>query len=188
MRAEKYKKSYLDYAREAMNSRLIIAALIAVCGLLAWTNMQAEQPAVVLQPWTLTETARVAQDNAEPVYYEAWGLALATLVGNINADSIDTVVSSIVPILHPDIRREYQASMRGEAEEMGNNNIDISFVPQVTEFQRRSDGATVFVKGTQTQQTRISDPISRPYVYEFYMQIQDFRIVIRDIKSYEANE
>ena len=180
MLASEYKRAFSRYITETKSHRVANTIFAVAFVIMGYNLSQAEKPSVILQPWTLTTEAKISQTTADSLYYEAWGLALATLLGNIHPDNVDFTIDAIVPLIVPDQRRTITQAMRAEVETLKKNNIQVSFKPQA----RSVKGNVVTVSGTQVRTTGISDAIPQPYVYEFTLSIQDYMLVIEWLEGY----
>lgn len=190
MNFDSFKKSFSELKSETSTYKKLCAGLIAanvVLGVFLFNK----QTTVVLQPWTLTTTAQLEKSYASREYKEAWGLALAELLGNITPENVDFVVERLKPLLAPDIYNDTVRNAEEQALMLKEDRVTSSFIPRTVEYEPSSK--KVFVKGRKLVQgaATFSDDLDgkgekSEVTYEFEIEISNYMPVIRSIEVYSG--
>ena len=90
MNLQRYFSTFQGLKTENRLNRAVTALLVvAVAGEAFYI---ANRPQIVtIQPWTLASDAQITKSDASQSYIEAWGLALAELLGNVQPGSVDFI-------------------------------------------------------------------------------------------------
>ena len=87
MQISKYLSTFHGLKMEGYFNRMVTTLLLLL--VLFLVAVLATRPTIVtIQPWTLAEDAQVTRDDASRSYLEAWGFALAELVGNVTPGNV----------------------------------------------------------------------------------------------------
>lgn len=102
MDLKRYLSTFHGLKTEAYFSRMVTTFLLCLCFFLV--AVLATRPTIVtIQPWTLAEDAQVTRDDASRSYIEAWGFALAELIGNVSPGNVTFIGDRLKPLLDPKI-------------------------------------------------------------------------------------
>ena len=101
-----WKQHYCSLKTEAGLSHIALAGSGLALAVLAFMALNQEK-IVVIQPWTLQRAGWVGQDSASQSYKEAWGLALAQMLGNVNAGNLKFISERLGPLLPLEIYQDY---------------------------------------------------------------------------------
>lgn len=124
---------------------MVILGLLGLC--LGETAMLAVRPTVVtIKPWTLSQDAQITERSASQSYIEAWGLALAELLGNVTPSTADFIATRLGPLLDPSIYHEVIDAVQANAEELRNDRVSMRFALRRVTFEKST--GKVFVTGT----------------------------------------
>lgn len=82
MNINNFKESWTGLQSESKFYKRLCLGLVGA-NILLGCFLFTKETIVVLEPWTLTQTAQLEQKKATRNYKEAWGLAVAELMGNI---------------------------------------------------------------------------------------------------------
>lgn len=189
MNLDSFKKSFSELRTETSTYKKLCYGLIAanlVIGVFLFTK----ETTVVVQPWTLTATAQLEKSSANREYKEAWGLALAELLGNITPENVDFVVERLKPLLAPDIYNNTVRNAEEQAIMLKEDRITQSFVPRTVEYEPST--GKVFVKGrsfvtgaSSYSSEREEDSGEKSEVtYEFEIQIANYMPIVKSIEVY----
>ena len=94
MQFGQYKKSFSSLQLENNFFRILTLGLLTLVLILVVALLN-KKTIVTLQPWTLARDAQVTETQASNSYMEAWGLALAQLIGNVTPGNVDFVGEQI---------------------------------------------------------------------------------------------
>ena len=99
------KKSWSGLQEETKAYKKLCVGLIAA-NIILGCFLFTKETTVVMQPWTLTQTAQLENKAASRSYKEAWALAIAEMLGNLTPNNVDFVVDRLRPLLDPSIYNE----------------------------------------------------------------------------------
>lgn len=188
MNFETFKKSFSELRTETSTYKKLCAGLIAA-NLVMGVFLFNKETTVVVQPWTLTTTAQLEKNSSNREYKEAWGLALAELLGNLTPDNVDFVVERLKPLLAPDIYNETVRNAEEQAIMLKEDRITQSFIPRTVEYEPSSK--KVFVRGRQfvTGAASYGDKDEEKgqkneVTYEFRIDIANYMPIVKSIEVY----
>lgn len=175
------------------NAVLLIAVLflslaLMVTSILAFFNRER----VVLVPPRLDDKMLVAWNNAGAEYFKAFGLFVATLLGNITPANSKFVADQLSVFIEPKLYAPIRTQVLAYADDprFARAASFNYFSPNKVVWEPST--AKVFVMGTITMSS-FNPQISGPYeyrtvVYEFKFMMNDGRPLIVDFNSYPGNE
>lgn len=156
-------------------------ALTVLC--LTFALMSREE-VVVLVPPELTTEMRVASDQADMDYTKAWGLHIATLIGNITPGNGGFIKASIYPLLAPDIHDDVTSIIERQLDQLERDRVALRFEPRRV-IQK---GARVFISGYGVTSAIGGEEKSRTKrTYEIELEIERHRPVILHMRTYQGD-
>lgn len=183
MRIQEYLKTWTGLQNEAYWSRIIQVCLVIIVFLLVFLVFS-KNTTVVMQPFTLTEEAWVTKDRASQSYKEAWGLAIAQLIGNVTPGSVDFVKERLGPLLSPTIYQEVIEVVSMQAQQIKNDRISMRFEPRSVDYEEKTDKVFVtgysFMKGISVSATEEREERT----YEFIVKVSNYAPVFESINTY----
>lgn len=183
MNLQKYFQNYASLKDQTRFGRvaLVVVSLIAL-GELALVAMRPTVVTVV--PWTLTREAQITQASASQSYIEAWGLALAELLGNVTPSSANFVADRLKPLLSPDIYSSVMDAVHAGAQRLTEDRISVRFEPRQVKFERST--GKVFVSGFSFTRagTSMDTEVREQRTFEFILKIDHYAPVVTHINSY----
>ena len=185
MNFKKYLETFQGLKAENRWNRVVILGLLGLC--LGETAMLAVRPTVVtIKPWTLSQDAQITERSASQSYIEAWGLALAELLGNVTPSTADFIATRLGPLLDPSIYHEVIDAVQANAEELRNDRVSMRFEPRRVTFEKST--GKVFVTGTSyvRQGMSLESEKAMQRTYEFVIRISNYAPVITYIDTYQG--
>lgn len=177
-----WKQHYRSLKTEAGLSRIALAGSGLALAVLAFMALNQEK-IVVIQPWTLQRAGWVGQDSASQSYKEAWGLALAQMLGNVNAGNLKFISERLGPLLPLEIYQDYMTTLTAQASQLEENRITTRFEPSRIVYEKSSD--KVFVYGKYyTKSPGIREQKSER-TYEFVIGMDAYLPQVMSIDTYE---
>jgi conjugal transfer pilus assembly protein TraE len=161
---------------------LFIAALLVIVFVLG-SLLFRKETIVTIQPFTLTDEAWVAKDNASTGYKESWGFALAQLLGNVTPASVDFIKQRIEGLLSPAIYSDVINILEVQARQIKRDGVTMRFEPRFVEYEPESN--KVFVYGYSYTKGLSNDIEKRDErTYEFKIQVSNYLPVINYVNTY----
>lgn len=177
-----WKQHYRSLKTEAGLSRIALAGSGLALAVLAFMALNQEK-IVVIQPWTMQRAGWVGQDSASQSYKEAWGLALAQMLGNVNAGNLKFISDRLGPLLPLETYQDYMTTLTAQAVQLEENRITTRFEPSRIVYEKSSD--KVFVYGKYyTKSPGIKEQKSER-TYEFVIGMDAYLPQVLSIDTYE---
>ncbi len=181
-----FRSTFHGMKIETYFSRIITCALLALVFFL--TVVLASRPAIVtIQPWTLSEDAQVTRDDASRSYIEAWGFALAELVGNATPGNVRFISDRLKPLLDPKIYHATLEGLEANARSLVEERITMRFEPRRVPFEKSTGKVYVFGHSFLRQGTSFEQEKREPRTYEFTIRIANYAPLITRIDTYEGS-
>lgn len=182
MNFKEYLKSWEGTKRENSVSRITILVMAAVIGILVFSLIN-KRTIITVQPYTLTQEAWIKKSDASKSYKEAWGFALADLLGNVTPTTVNFIEERISPLLSPRVYNEVIEALHTQAEKIRVDRVVMRFEPRAVFFDERRN--RVFVQGQSFMSGSSSErPIRTPRTYEFQIEINNYAPSITYIATY----
>ncbi len=175
-----------DWSATRSQNRWLFPAvgLLALTVLLQTFAMMSREEVVVLVPPELTTEMRVASDQADLDYTKAWGLHIATLVGNITPGNGGFIKASIYPLLSPEVHDDVTTIIERQLDQLDRDRVALRFEPRRV-FQK---GDRVFVSGYGVTSAVGGEEKSRTKrTYEIELEIKRHRPVILYMRTYQGD-
>jgi len=166
---------------EARWLRWFVFCLLGVNIMLAIGVFQT-RTVVTIQPPGLDKEAQIAKNDANAAYKKAWGLFVANLLGNVKPGNADFVISTLTPLLAPDLYRSVVDSIQNQAVQIDRERVAASFTAQEILYNPQTN--RVYVTGRQTSTGPGSDPVTRERTYELVLSIEDYKPMITSLDVY----
>ena len=181
MKLPDFLNQYSGMQKERSYSRIIIVVLAVACLILSQAAAS-KKPVVVLVPQNLQEQGSVSENAASASVKKAWGLTVATLVGNVTPGNVDFVEQSLEGMLAPQLYHSMLLDIHEQAESIRGGDITLSFVPAGVYFQNSKN--IVFVTGDTTRTSRFGTPEHGRRTFEFVIDVSDYRPSIVEWDAY----
>ena len=183
MDLKKYLSTFHGLKTEAYFSRLVMTILLLLC--LFLVAVLASRPTIVtIQPWTLSEDAQVTRDDASRSYIEAWGFALAELIGNVTPGNVTFIGDRLKPLLDPRIYHKTLEGLEANAQGLMDDRVSMRFEPRRVIYEKSS--GKVFVSGYSFVRQGMSFETEKreERTYEFVIRIANYAPLIQSIDTY----
>ena len=181
MNLPEFLKTWEGTQAENRWGRLIqggLLVVVLVLGLLLYTK----ETIVTVQPFTLTEEATILKDDASRSYKEAWGWALALMLGNVSPANVDFIKDRISPILSPSIYFDVMDALGVQARQVREDRVTMRFEPRFVEYEPSTDKVFVygysFVRGSNSEEQRVDR------TYEYSIQIANYAPLLDGMTTY----
>jgi conjugal transfer pilus assembly protein TraE len=126
---------------------------------------------VKINPTTLTETAIVRGNDANPVYKQSWALAMAELVGNINPKNVEFMKDAIVPILSPRLQVDLSRQIDETVTIIRAKNITQIFI--VNNMYHNTKNDVIYIWGDKKSFIGNEAASSVKWTYEFKIGVHN---------------
>lgn len=126
---------------------------------------------VRINPTTLTETAIVRGNDANPIYKQSWALAMAELVGNINPRNVEFMKNAVMPILSPKLQVELSRQIDETVTIIKAKNITQIFIVQNMFHNDKND--VIYIWGDKKSFVGNEAASSVKWTYEFKIGVHN---------------
>lgn len=115
----------------AQNKMLIFfgAAMLVCNGLLALALLTKDKTVVLVPPRLIGE-ASVTANDADAAYKESFGLSLASMLGNVTANTAPFLANNVARYVAPEATRAMISAVNEQAEQIKSEQISIQFAPK----------------------------------------------------------
>lgn len=183
MKLAAFSKSWAQAVRENATKNMMLTVLI-LTNAVAVVGWFRTEKTIVLVPPQHDERMEVSISKASQGYKTAWGLAVATLAGNVTPGTADFVLESLGDLLSPSAYRAVAADLAAQIADIKRDSITVSFEPREIRFI--SATGTVFVSGQFSSQGVSGQPIKAVRTYEMVVDIKFGRPWITQFRPYEG--
>lgn len=163
--------------------RSFIAVLLVVILGLVFMVFRKET-VITIQPFTLTEEAWISEANASQSYKEAWGMALAQMVGNVTPSTVDFLKERLGPILTSRIYQEVMDVLEIQAADIKNDRVTMRYEPRAVIYEQSTN--KVFVEGRSYVRSVGSRERETFRTYEFVIKVRGHLPQLDHIETYEG--
>lgn len=185
MNLQRYFSTFQGLKTENRLNRIVTGVLVAA--VIGEAFVIATRPQIVtIQPWTLASDAQITASSASQSYIEAWGLALAELIGNVQPGSVNFIADRLRPLLDPAIYHQVMDGLQQNAEELRDDRVSMRFEPRTVRFEKST--GLVFVTGTSYVRhgTSLETEQHSQRTYEFGIRIAHYAPLVTHITTYEG--
>lgn len=185
MQFGQYKKSFSSLQLENNFFRILTLGLLTLVLILVVALLN-KKTIVTLQPWTLARDAQVTETQASNSYMEAWGLALAQLIGNVTPGNVDFVGEQIKPLLSPKIYHETLDALQAGATQLREDRVAMRFEPLRVTYEKTTGMVFVYGYSFMRAGTSMSRETKVQRTYEFKLSISNYLPQIDHLTTYEG--
>jgi conjugal transfer pilus assembly protein TraE len=158
-------------------------AALSACLLIQTFALMSRDEIVVLVPPELSAETEIASARAGQDYTKAWGLHIATLIGNVTPGNGAFIKEAIYPLLSPEVHDQVTTIIERQLDQLDRHRVSLRFEPRrVVQKGKRvfvfGYGVTKAVGGSEEQRTKRT--------YEVELEIERHRPVIRHMRTYEG--
>lgn len=183
MELKKLLRTWEGTQAENKWNRLIIGALIIVLFIVSLKAFTKET-VVIMQPPTLAEEGWLESNKSSQSYQEAWGVFMATLVGNVTPATVVFLKERIGPLVSPAIYSDVVSALESQANQIRNDRVSLRF--EMNQVNYEEETGKVFVYGNSYSKgvSGIEDRTER--TYEYIVRIDRFQPVFEYMDTYEG--
>ena len=185
MQFGKYKKSFSSLQLENNFFRILTLGLLALVVILVIAVLN-KKTIVTMQPWTLARDAQVTKTQASQSYMEAWGMALAQLIGNVTPGNVDFVGEQLKPLLSPKIYHETLDALQSGATQLKEDRVSMRFEPLRVTYEKSTGMVFVYGYSFMRAGTSMSKESKKHRTYEFKLSISNYMPQIDFLTTYEG--
>jgi conjugal transfer pilus assembly protein TraE len=144
MEFKKFIKTWKGTQRENNAYRYLVIMLVVSNIVLAMATFVRSE-VIVLTPPDLTKAIRISREQGDQGYSETWGLAIATLLGNVTPGNADFTKRALATLLSPSIYQQVLNELYRQAEQIKIDRVSIRFEPREVNYEEKT--GKVFVTG-----------------------------------------
>lgn len=154
-------------------NRLAMMNIVLVF-LLVFATYHALTNKVIVQliPPYLDERVTVAFEQASSNYHIKYGMYAATLLGNVNPETVSSVADALEFVFSPKLYHSMKSELSTQALQLGNEESTIEFQPKNWEYEPATK--LTFVTGQQTVRSSIGKPKVKTITYEFRIEVNNY--------------
>ena len=157
---------------------LVIANTISMAGWLSKDRV------TTLVPPVLTESVSVSKRNADAGYKKAWGLYVASLLGNVSPGNADFVIESLQLLLSPRVFSTLKQSVAADIEMIKKDGVSVSYEQKQVIYEKETD--KVFVIGRTGISNAAGSVTKFDRVFEVRVAIENGQPQVVELDSYQG--
>ena len=182
---QKYKKTFSALQVENKFFRIVILSLLTLVFILLFAVIN-KKTIVTIQPWTLSRDAQVTSNQGSQSYMEAWGLALAQLLGNVSPGNVNFVGEQLKPLLNPKIYHETLDAIQAGAHRLVEDRVSVRFEPLRVVYEKTTGIVFVYGNAFVRAGTGADREKKTPRTYEFRLEVSNYMPQINFINTYDG--
>ncbi len=157
---------------------LVIANVISMAGWLSKDRV------TTLVPPTLSEAVSVSKRNADAGYKKAWGLYVASLLGNVSPGNADFVIESLQLLMSPRVFSNLKQSVASDVEMIKKDGVSVSFEQKQVLYEKETD--KVFIIGRTGISNSAGTVTKFDRVFEVRVSIDNGQPQVIELDSYQG--
>lgn len=159
-----------------------VCIFLMTLNLLTLVGWLKKDTAIVLIPPSLSEKSEVAKNKASEGYKKAWGMYVATLIGNVTPENADFVLESFTGMVTGEIRSMVSEQIAQELDTLKQEKVSSSFdIVRVT-YEPETD--KVFVTGRNRMTGAGGKTSPTEQTFEFKIDVKQYSPIITHMASY----
>ena len=159
-----------------------VCIFLMTLNLLTLVGWLKKDTAIVLIPPSLSEKSEVAKNKASEGYKKAWGMYVATLIGNVTPENADFVLESFTGMVTGEIRSLVSEQIAQELDTLKQEKVSSSFdIVRVT-YEPETD--KVFVTGRNRMTGAGGKTSPTEQTFEFKIDVKQYSPIITHMASY----
>lgn len=163
----------------------VSCCIMAIITLFSVITAMTRHERIVIVPAGLSTKATLEWTSADASYYKAFGLFIATLIGNITPHNVKFVSDALSPYMgsavYSDVRKRLLSI--AETEQFRDSAAATRFIPASVVYE--PDTHKVFVQGQMIITTAVSSK-QNELVYEMTLVMRNGQPTVDNITSYEG--
>lgn len=157
---------------------------LAVTVLILASALAFRREAVVLVPPTINSEARIGVSSADSEMQVAWGLYLATLMGNVTPNTAPFLTQKIGRNLSPRTYQRVVDAIEAQAKQVREQALSVSFSPQLARYDEKLQKVVVTgevivrdVRGIEARELR---------TYEMGFIVQNYTVLLDSLRTMQG--
>lgn len=185
MKLTNFRKSFDEMQKR---TRLVTGLLVGFFGLsVVLLGVTLTRDAVVtVVPFTLQDKAQVFEDDATQNYKEAWAMAIALLVGNVQPANVGFIGERLKPLLAPEIYHETIDAMHANAQQLRDERIAMRFEPRQVIYEKSTKKLFVYGYSYVRLGSSLESERRTDRTYEMTLEIRDYAPLLTYITTYSG--
>lgn len=175
MRFDRFIKNWKSLLAE--NFFLKVTTILFGVGLILNATIFKKNEVIVITPPEVREEYWVTKNNASEEYIEQMGVFFATLTGNLSPQNAAYNINVLLKYVVPDIYADIKSSLMGDAMQVIENNMTVSFFPSDVKV----DGNTVTVNGESVRRIGSAKPITEKVMYRMGFIMRNYRLFVNEL-------
>jgi len=175
MRFERFIKNWKSLLAE--NFFLKVTTILFGVGLVLNATIFKKNQVIVITPPEVREEYWVTKNNASEEYIEQMGVFFATLSGNLAPQNAAYNINALLKYVVPDIYADIKSSLMGDAMQVIENNMTVSFFPNDVKVE----GNTVTVNGESVRRIGSAKPITEKVMYRMGFVMRNYRLFVNEL-------
>jgi len=147
------------------NVKSVTILVLSIIILLQQFLLNRDAIEIKIHPANITDTVTVKGNEANPVYKQSWALAMAELIGNINAKNVTFMKDAVMPILSPRLQLQLGKQLDETVTIIKAKNISQIFIVQNMFHNEKND--VIYIWGTKKSFMGGESVSSVKWTYEF---------------------
>lgn len=157
---------------------LVIANVISMSGWLSKDRI------TTLVPPTLNEAVSISKRTADAGYKKAWGLYVASLLGNVSPGNADFVIESLQLLMAPRVFGQLKSSVAQDVEMIKKDGVSVSFEQKQVLFEKETD--KVFVIGRTGISNAAGAVTKFDRIFEVRISIENGNPQVVELDTYQG--
>ena len=175
MRFERFIKNWKSLLAE--NFFLKVTTILFGVGLVLNATIFKKNQVIIITPPEVREEYWVTKNNASEEYIEQMGVFFATLSGNLAPQNAAYNINALLKYVVPDIYADIKSSLMGDAMQVIENNMTVSFFPNDVKVE----GNTVTVNGESVRRIGSAKPITEKVMYRMGFVMRNYRLFVNEL-------
>lgn len=174
----------IEQMRSKIQAAHLLILVMVLCNIVLAAGLLFRDTAVAVVPWTLSGEAEVTKDDASQNYKEAWGMAIALLLGNVQPATVDFIAERIKPLLSPEIYHSAVDALYSNAQILREERVTLRFEPRRVTYEKPT--GRVFVSGWSYSRlgTSMEEEKRHERTFEIGIAVREYAPVITFIDTY----
>ena len=158
--------------------RLIILVLVLTNGILIAACLS-RKPIIELSLPFMDAQVGIQSAEATQAYYEWWGLSLAEMLGNLNAQNLSFVESRLQSLFSPSLYQQVQDTLQQQFRQLRDDKVSMGFEPLSIEFDEELQAIKVIGNSTMSSG---SQRLTGQKAFTFQFNLIRYRPVLASIE------
>ena len=186
MKLTNFRKSFDEMQKQ---TRLVTGLLVGFFGLsvvLLGVTLTRDTVVTVV-PFTLQDKAQVFEDDATQNYKEAWAMAIALLVGNVQPANVGFIGERLKPLLAPEIYHSTIDAIQANAQQLRDERIAMRFEPRQVIYEKSTKKLFVYGYSYVRLGSSLETERRTDRTYEMTLEIRDYAPLLTYITTYSGS-